>query len=152
MVLWVTGCRISEILGVKLAQCEQHGERVHIRIMGKGKKERYVWIPLVLYRRILATFGGTTYLFETSAGKPYSRSYVSNQIAKLGRAILGRRISAHTFRHSFATRKIRETGKIQAVSEYLGHSSVAITLSLYCHDELSEEDLSSETDMIGIAA
>ena len=79
-------------------------------------------------------------------------SYVSNQIAKLGRHILGRRISAHTFWHSFATRKIKETAKIQAVSEYLGHSSVAITLSLYCHDELSEEDLSSETDMIGIAA
>lgn len=120
--------------------------------MGKGKKERYVWIPLVLCRRILATFGGTVYLFETSAGKPYSRSYVSNQIAKLGRAILGRRISAHTFRHSFATRKIKETAKIQAVSEYLGHSSVAITLSLYCHEELSEEDLSSESDMIGMEA
>ncbi|KKM25266.1 hypothetical protein LCGC14_1596760, partial [marine sediment metagenome] len=59
LCLWVTGCRISEMLGIKLANCEQQGERVHIRIMGKGKKERYVWIPLALYSRILAPFGGT---------------------------------------------------------------------------------------------
>ncbi len=152
LCLWVTGCRISEMLGIKLANCEQQGERVRCRIMGKGKKERYVWIPLVLYRRILATFGGTTYLFQTSKGNACDRSYVTRQIAKLGRRILDRRISSHTFRHSFATRKIQEIKKIQAVSEYLGHSSVAITLSLYCHDELSEEDLSSETDMIGMVA
>ena len=152
MFLWVTGCRISEMLGVKLTHCEIQGDRVHIRVLGKGKKERYVWIPVVLYRRIVSTFDGDTWLFETRNAKPYNRSYVSNQISKLGRHILDRRISAHTFRHSFATRKIKETGKIQAVSEYLGHSSVAITLNLYCHDELTGEDLASESDMIGIAA
>ena len=152
MFLWVTGCRVSEMLGVKLTNCEIQGDRVHIRVLGKGKKERYVWIPVVLYRRILGTFSGGTWLFETGKGKAYSRSYVSNQISKLGRHILDRRISAHTFRHSFATRKIKETGKIQAVSEYLGHSSVAITLNLYCHDELTGEDLASESDLIGIAA
>ncbi len=152
MFLWITGCRISEMLGVKLQHCEIQGDRVHVRIMGKGKKERFVWIPVVLWQRIRECFAGTTYLFATQSGKPYSRSYVSGQIAKLGRFILNRRISAHTFRHSFATRKIKETGKIQAVSEYLGHSSVAITLSLYCHDELSAEDLSSETDLIGMVA
>ncbi|MBA7525416.1 Tyrosine recombinase XerC [subsurface metagenome] len=152
MFLWVTGCRVSEMLGVKVQHCEHQGDRVHIRIMGKGKKERYVWLPTILYQRIRECFDGRPWLFATGTGKAYSRSYVSNQIAKLGRHILSRRISAHTFRHSFATRKIKETGKIQAVSEYLGHSSVAITLSLYCHDELSAEDLSSETDMIGMVA
>ena len=152
MFLWVTGCRISEMLGVKLDHCETQADRVHIRINGKGSKERYVWLPTVLYQRIRDCFEGSTWLFETGAGKAYSRSYVSNQIAKLGRHVLDRRISAHTFRHSFATRKIKETAKIQAVSEYLGHSSVAITLSLYCHDELSAEDLASETDLIGFAA
>ncbi len=152
MFLWVTGCRISEMLGVKIQHCEVQGDRVRVRVLGKGRKERFVWLPMVLYRRIRDCFDGGTWLFETSSGKSYSRSYVSNQIAKLGRFILDRRISAHTFRHSFATRKIKETSKIQAVSEYLGHSSVAITLSLYCHDELSAEDLSSETDLIGMVA
>ena len=150
MFLWVTGCRVSEMLGVKIQHCELQGDRVRVRVLGKGKKERFVWLPSVLYGLIRECFGGSTWLFATQTGKPYSRSYVSSQIAKLGRFVLDRRISAHTFRHSFCTRKIKETGKIQAVSQYVGHSSVAITLSLYCHDELSAEDLSSETDMIGM--
>ena len=152
MFLWVTGCRVSEMLGVKIEHCEQQGDRVRIRVLGKGKKERFVWVPTVLYALIRKCFGGSTWLFATQTGKAYSRSYVSSQIAKLGRAILNRRISAHTFRHSFCTRKIKETGKIQAVSQYVGHSSVAITLSLYCHEQLSAEDLTSETDMIGMVA
>jgi len=152
MFLWVTGCRVSEMTGIKLTDCETFGERVHIRIMGKGSKERYIWIPTCLYSLIRKTFTGTTWLMATGTGKRYDRSYISNQIAKLGRFILNRRISAHTFRHSFATRKIKETAKIQAVSQYLGHSSVAITLSLYCHESLSAEDLSSETDLIGMVA
>ena len=150
MFLWVTGCRVSEMLGIKLQHCDQQGDRIHIRILGKGKKERYVWISSALYQRIQLSVDGNTWLFETRTGKPYTRSYVSNQIAKIGKLVLNRKISAHTFRHSFATRKIKETGKIQAVSHYLGHSSVAITLSLYCHEELNAEDLSSESDMIGM--
>jgi integrase/recombinase XerD len=149
MFLWVTGCRVSEMLGVKIQHCELEGDRVRVGVLENGKKERFVWLPSVLYGLIRE---GSTWLLATRTGRPYSRSYVSNQIAKLGLHILNRRISAHTFRHSFCTRKIRETGKIQAVSEYVGHSSVAITLSLYCHDELSAEDLSSETDLIGIVA
>ena len=152
MFLWVTGCRVSEMTGIQLSDCERQGDRVHIRIMGKGKKERYVWIPVVLHDRIRLCFAAGEWLFSTKTGKRYDRSYISSQIAKLGRLILDRRISAHSFRHSFATRKIRETGKIQAVSEYLGHSSVSITLSLYCHEELSAEDLASDTDLIGMVA
>ena len=152
MTLWVSGMRISELTSITLSNCEQVGDRVKIRIMGKGKKERFIYLPTVLYERIQKEFDGSTLLFATKTGKEYSRSYISAQIAKLGKHILNRRISAHTFRHSFATRKIKETAKIQAVSQYLGHSSVAITLSLYCHESLSAEDLSSETDMIGIMA
>ena len=81
---------------------------------------------------------------------PYTQNKVSVTFSDTEQQL--QRIAAHTFRHSFATRKIKETAKNQAVSAYQGHSSVAIILSLYCHDELSEEDLSSETDMIGIAA
>ena len=148
LFLWVTGCRVSEMLNVKLANCEV-GERVRIRILGKGRKERFVSIPYDLYMRIDRTFVGVEYLFETKTGATYSRSYVSNQIAKLGRDIISKRISAHTFRHSFATRKISETHKTEAVSRYLGHSSVAITLSLYVHEQFDDADLDTETDRIG---
>jgi integrase/recombinase XerD len=150
ITLWVTGMRISEALSIKHTDCEPMGDRIRVRIMGKGRKERFIYLPTVLQSAIQKTFAGSTWLFETRTGKPYSRSYVSGQIAKIGRLLLNKRISAHTFRHSFATRKIKETGKIQAVSQYLGHSSVSITLNLYCHEELSAADLASESDMIGL--
>lgn len=144
--LWTTGARVSEMTGVRRADCKPEGKVVAIRLRGKGNKrdaykERTVYITLAMYERIRDTFTGEEYLFETANGKPYNRSYVSNQIGKLTLAVLGRRLSAHKLRHSFATRKIKETGRYKAVSEYLGHSDVTITLRVYSHDTFSPEDI-----------
>jgi site-specific recombinase XerD len=58
MFLWVTGCRVSEMLGVKIQHCEVQGDRVRVRVLGKGKKERFVWLPTVLYCAIRKCFDG----------------------------------------------------------------------------------------------
>jgi len=140
-VLWSTGLRISEMLGIKLDDCAVEGSVVTVRIMGKGRKERTVYLTAVMYNRVRECFSGGLFLFETGTGRRYSRSYVSNQIGKLTLAILGRRLSAHKLRHSFATRKIRETGNVGGVSRYLGHSDIAITLRIYDHNTLSPVDV-----------
>ena len=140
-VLFATGCRVSEMLGIKKGHCERQGERVRIRILGKGKKERYLVVPARVYDAVQEHFRGETYLFETSGGKPIARTYVSDSIAKLGRKVLERRISAHTLRHTFATQMLRRGVMIDALSRYLGHSSVSITLDLYCHNELSDDEI-----------
>jgi integrase/recombinase XerD len=139
--LWATGCRISEALNCRLIDCKEDRETVSIRIIGKGNKERHIRITAELYRELKKIFQGETFLFETGSGKTYSRSYVSNQIKKLGRAVLNREISAHTLRHSFATRLIQKTKKIKAVSVYLGHASTAITLNMYTHETLDDAEL-----------
>ena len=52
--------------------------------------------------------------------------------------MLDKQIGAHTF----TTRKIeKDPGKLDAISRYLGHSRVSITVDLYCHIELTDEDL-----------
>jgi integrase/recombinase XerD len=144
--LFNSGCRVSEMLGIRLRDVQICDDIVKVKVRGKGSKtrkykERVILIPIELYQDITATFKGETYLFSTSSGRPYHRAYVSNQIAKLGRAILGKKISAHTMRHSFVTCMIRRTGDIAGVSRYVGHSSVSITLNLYCHSELKQEDI-----------
>jgi site-specific recombinase XerD len=139
--LYGTGARVSEMLGIKIRDIKSEGKMSRIRVMGKGKKERILIIPMVMLDRIRKTFQGGKYLFATSTGHPYNRSYVSNQIKKLGKHILHRNISAHTLRHSFATRMIQKTRKVQAVSQYLGHSSSSITLDMYVHEELSPGEL-----------
>lgn len=139
--LWETGCRVSEMIGARVANCTVEGSVVHVCVLGKGKKERVVRITSGLYRRIREVCAGEVFLFETSGGKPYDRSYISRQISKLAVHLLGRKISAHKLRHSFATRMISKTHKISAVSKYLGHSSVSTTLGMYNHEQLDDVEL-----------
>ena len=144
--LFSTGCRVSEMCGIRLRDIENQGATEKIRITGKGNKERFIRIRIDLCTEIQQVFKGSTLLFETSRQKPYNRSYVSNQIKKLGKAFLGRKISAHSLRHSFATIAVgKYPGKLDAVSHYLGHSSTSITLNMYCHNQLSDEELFSIT-------
>jgi len=112
---------------------------VRLTIIGKGNKERKVDIEKSLFEAIRAMFRGETWLFQTKGGKPYRTTYVSYEIIKAGKRILGRRISAHSMRHSFATLAIRDGASIKAVSKYLGHSSTAITMDMYVHESLEKE-------------
>jgi integrase/recombinase XerD len=137
-----TGARISEMLNLTLGDVKKIRGKMQYRarLVGKGQKERPVKISADLYDRIRAHYGGSGYLFD-HGGKPYTRHYISNAIKQGGREYIDREISAHTLRHSFATEKIRKTGKIKGTSEYLGHSSTSTTLDMYVHEELSDEDL-----------
>jgi integrase/recombinase XerD len=136
--LYNTGCRAAEMCGARLDRCEHLGDMVRITITGKGRKERKVEIEKRLFDAIRAEFGGATWVFQTGGGKPLRPAYVSYEIIKAGRRLLGRRISAHTMRHSFATMAIREGASIKAVSEYLGHSTTAITMDMYVHEHLEK--------------
>ncbi|MBN2352502.1 MAG: tyrosine-type recombinase/integrase [Spirochaetales bacterium] len=141
--LYGTGARVSEALGVLKKDVRRSGNWYKIKIVGKGRKERILIVPVELVEdiRAVCTVEESQYLFHTTTGRAYSRCYVSGQIKKLGRDILGKRISAHTMRHSFATRQIRRTNKIKGVSTYLGHSSSSITLDMYCHETLTRKEL-----------
>ena len=146
--LWTTGCRVSELTGALLARCEVKGKTVYIPVTGKGNKERVIRIRTSLFDAIRAEFKGTVYLFETVNGRPFSRVYVSTRIHRLALEVLGRHLGAHSLRHSFATRQIRRTNKIQAVSTYLGHSSTAITMGFYVHEQLEDNELFDPEDEV----
>ena len=149
--LLATGCRVAELTGARVGRCEKQGRFVNILVKGKGSKDRTVKIRTELYDQIRDTYRGEEFLFETEGcyfkGKwhgpqQYDKIYITTQISKLGRKVLNRKISAHCLRHTFATRMIeRFPSKIDAISKYLGHSSVSITLDLYCHTQLSDDDL-----------
>ena len=139
--LWTTGCRVNEMTTLTIANCKEEGGKVDCLVNGKGSKERHVFISAAFYHRVREFFDGSIYLFETQGGKPYLNNYVSDEIRKKSRKHLRRTLSAHSLRHSFCTRKIRETGNLKGVSEYVGHSSTAITSDMYDHNLLSDADL-----------
>jgi Site-specific recombinase XerD len=149
--LYSSGVRISELCGIKIGHCK-HVKKgiVKIRILGKGKKQRDIIVSETLFDQIMDTYAGEEYLFETSHGKAMSRGYASTQIVrKIAKKALGRSFGAHVLRHSFSTRMIKKTNAPEAVSRYIGHSSVSLTLSLYCHRTLSVEDLLTIEEMEG---
>ena len=138
--LALTALRISEMLSIRIGDLKRTRGNYHIRIRGKGRKERIVMVDRKVVQRVMDHFAGEVFLFEHS-GKTYNRVYVTDRIKLAGRLILGKNISAHTFRHSFATEKLKQTKNLKGVSKYLGHSSVSTTADLYVHDELGWEDV-----------
>lgn len=147
--LWMAGTRISETLDIRLrdikivkSQTEDKPDTAHIRLMGKGRKERTVRISKVFYDEILGHFQGKEYLFEKPDGRKFRREYVSMRLLLDARAALGRSVTAHTMRHSFATKMSKKPQpKIKGLSTYLGHSSTSTTMDMYIHESLDDEDL-----------
>jgi hypothetical protein len=62
-------------------------------------------------------------------------------IDRASKRSIGRMMGAPVLRHSFATSTIERTGKVQGVSEYLGHADPATTLRYYVHEDLNDSDL-----------
>ena len=136
-----TGTRISEALNITLDDVKEADDAMKITVIGKGTKSRSLYLSKSDYMAVRETFKGKHLLFETIHGNRYDKVNVTKKIGKLSERVLGKHISAHTLRHSFATNMIRKTRKVQATSEYLGHSSAAITLDMYTHEVFSLDEL-----------
>jgi len=80
--------RVSEVLTVRRDHVKENGT-VELRLYGKGGKERSSRIPAELYRRILAEFPEGIYLFESQSGQHFKREYISREIARAARRVLG---------------------------------------------------------------
>ena len=139
-----TGCRIAEACSIELRNCYHEGELVRIVFVGKGSRERESWIPATLWLRIVDRCGSIRFLFEhdwQGSRRPYNTRSMSTRISTWTEKILGRKLSAHAFRHSYATFKLHEEQRdIRTVSRLLGHRSVSTTLDIYDGHVVSSAD------------
>jgi len=141
-ILSVTGLRVSELIGIKLSNCKGDNGTVFIDIIGKGTKQRRVFITRELFEGARKEFKGKCYLFETHNHTPFSRCYIWRELRNAGNKVLGKSISPHTLRHSFCTNMLLVKNKsLKAVSNYVGHSSTSITADMYVHAQLVPEDI-----------
>jgi integrase/recombinase XerD len=136
-VLYSTGARISEAVGLDLDDVDARSRSVLLR--GKGGKQRLVPIGrpavaaldayLVRGRPELARRGkGTPAIFLNVRGGRLSRQsawQVLHDAAE--RAGLSATVSPHTLRHSFATHLLEGGADVRVVQELLGHASVTTT-------------------------
>ncbi len=142
--LFWTGCRITELLNIQLSDCQQEGKVISIRVMGKGNKERQVYISAELFRRIKKEFNHSkTYLFETRNNSQFADVNISEYIRRAGKRVFGAdmRISAHNLRHSKAM-YLKDEMKLSPdqIAKALGHSSVITTLTHYFHGTPTAEE------------
>jgi len=135
-MLFSTGMRISELVNLKKNQIDKTGR---IFIMGKGKKERFVYLTSRAQEH-LANYLETRqddlpYLFIPYRGrntqdknKKISTNYLQEKIKKY-RELLGINlpISAHSFRHGFATYLAENGANPAAIQVLLGHESLDTT-------------------------
>ncbi len=139
--LYSCGLRVSELVNLKISDIV--GEEGYARVTGKGDKERLVPIgSLALkhirhYREVRAHIdvqkGEEDILFLNRRGKRLTRVMVFTIIKQLAqKAGIRKRISPHTFRHSFATHLVEGGADLRAVQEMLGHESITTT-EIYTH-------------------
>lgn len=141
-VLYSSGLRVSELINLRLTNI--YDDIGFLRIMGKGNKERLVPIGkdalkyLTIYREEVRVHtpvisGHENVVFLNRRGKKLSRVMVFTIIKNLAeKAGIKKKISPHTFRHSFATHLLEGGADLRVVQELLGHESITTT-EIYTH-------------------
>ena len=139
--LYSCGLRVSELCNLKLS--ELYFEEGFIKVEGKGSKQRLVPISPRAIKEIRLYFtdrnlmkikpGFEDFVFISNFGKNISRIMVFHIIKELAERIgLKKKISPHTFRHSFATHLLEGGANLRAIQCMLGHESIGTT-EIYTH-------------------
>jgi len=136
-----TAARVSELLSIRIVNCVGRGEFVNVKIVGKGSRERTVFLTRETFNAIKKEFKGTQFLFESRNHKPLNDRNVRKAIYRVGELVGIDNLHPHLFRHSFATLQIKAGKGIEIVSEYLGHKSIMTTQAFYNHGRPCAEQI-----------
>jgi len=141
--LYACGLRVSELVNL------QHSNVMldvgYVKVIGKGNKERIVPIGEEAIKHIRFYQEGVRrammnidpkhkhFLFLNRRGKQLTRVYVFTLVKDLAKQVgIKKKVSPHTFRHSFATHLIEGGANLKAVQDMLGHESI-LTTEIYTH-------------------
>lgn len=141
--LYASGLRVSELIQLPLSNI--HWQMEILRIIGKGNKERLVPIGEEALKHLRFYLDGVRrhhqrikpearhLVFLNRRGGGLSRVMVFNIVKECAKAAgIQKKVSPHTFRHSFATHLIEGGADLRAVQDMLGHQSI-LTTEIYTH-------------------
>jgi len=141
--LYACGLRVTELTTLRLSNL--FPDIGFIKVIGKGNKERLVPIGEDALRHIKFYIEGVrraqmnihpeheNFIFLNRRGKSLSRVMVFMMVKEAAKlAGITKKVSPHTFRHSFATHLIEGGADLKAVQDMLGHESITTT-EIYTH-------------------
>ena len=130
-----TGMRIGELCHLKLSSLDLDNQT--IRILGKGEKERIVYLvsdivvdAIKAYLKIRTSH--SEFIFINWNNSRMREESIRRIIVSIGERTVHRRITPHMFRHTFATMLLESNVDISYIQELLGHSSIRTT-QIYLH-------------------
>lgn len=137
--LYGTGLRVTELISLKTTDIRL--EEKQFAVIGKGSKLRSVFMTQQAkqaIREYLAQRTDTSaFLFISLSGNSYGKALSRNAIEGIVKYYadliqLGKKVTPHTLRHSFATSLLRKGADIRSVQTLLGHASITTT-QIYTH-------------------
>jgi len=140
--LYACGLRVSELINLRISNF--YHEEGYVRVIGKNNKERIVPIGEEAIQQNLYYIenqrchldiqkGHEDTLYLNRRGKGLTRVMVFYIIKKAAeQAGIKKKVSPHTFRHSFATHLVEGGADLRAVQDMLGHESI-LTTEIYTH-------------------
>ncbi len=154
ITLYGTGLRIGELLRLRLADVNL--DTGQIRVMGKGKRERFVYVSATVHKVLFKYLWHwrpkrtSEHLFVHDSGRTLSRFYVEHRLHAYGRkaGITGVRCSPHTLRHTFAVEYLRGGADTFTLQRILGHSTLEMTRH---YAEVSDGDVEIKQKMFSPA-
>ena len=145
--LWTVyslGLRLQEGLHLQVGDIDSRRMLVHVH-RGKGAKDRYVPLPprtLAMLRQHWETHRHPAWLFPATGRdhrqaaatpRPMAKASVQGAMRRVvGELGMGKRVSIHTLRHSYATHLLEAGVNLRLIQQYLGHSSLQTTMD-YLH-------------------
>ncbi|MGC8609771.1 MAG: site-specific tyrosine recombinase/integron integrase [Thermoplasmata archaeon] len=149
MTLAYTGLRVSELVSLNIEDIDFYDNIIHIK-SGKGDKDRIVIIdPKVIelikeYLKNEKRFSGP--LFISKKKMRITSTHIERIVKKYVKlAGITKKVTPHTFRHTFATILLKNGADIRFIQQLLGHSSISTT-QIYTHvDENSLKEIYMKT-------
>lgn len=149
-----TGLRISECLNLSLDNVDFEKHMIYV-IEGKGGKDREVPIPkqleieLKLYADTQRPAVNTSYFFALKKTGKVSSQYVNRAVKVAAKkAKINKTVSAHTFRHSYASALVSKGTNLPTVAKLLGHADFRTVTSVYVH--LADNELVEAVNQLSI--
>ncbi len=140
--LYSCGLRVTELISLQIS--DLFFDEGFIKVTGKGDKQRFVPINvetqkyISIYMKEIRTHikvkkGFEDTLFLNRRGKILTRNMVFIIIKELAiKAEIDKKVSPHTFRHSFATHLLENGADLRSIQQMMGHESITTT-EIYMH-------------------